>query len=312
MSVSERIEEPTRDDERYSAVTTLSPVHPERRSPSIKVWVRHLGLWLSVGWLAVEVIVALLADFLPLAEGRNPSLTLDAPILQPPQILSGHPLGTDRQGLDILSGVIYGARTSLVVGFGAVLLGVVVGGVLGLTAGYYRGKVDAALNFLNDALLAFPPLILLLALSSVVRPNMKNVTLVLGVLAIPAFFRLTRANTMAYSQRNFILAARALGARSSRILARELTPNVLASTLAYAFVVVAVLIVAESSLSFLGLSIQRPEPTWGNMIASGQNDLEKHPHLVFVPGVVLFLTVLSLNRIGDWAQRRWDPRSRKL
>ncbi|WP_159920611.1 ABC transporter permease [Rhodococcus sp. WAY2] len=267
---------------------------------------------MSVGWLAVEVFVALLADFLPLAEGRNPSLTLDAPILQPPQILSGHPLGTDRQGLDILSGVIYGARTSLVVGFGAVLLGVVVGGVLGLTAGYYRGKVDAALNFLNDALLAFPPLILLLALSSVVRPNMKNVTLVLGVLAIPAFFRLTRANTMAYSQRNFVLAARALGARSSRILARELTPNVLASTLAYAFVVVAVLIVAESSLSFLGLSIQRPEPTWGNMIASGQNDLEKHPHLVFVPGVVLFLTVLSLNRIGDWAQRRWDPRSRKL
>jgi len=312
MSVSERIEEPTRDDERSSAVGTHPPVHPERRSPPIKVWFRHLGLWLSVGWLAVEIIAAIFADFLPLAEGRNPSLTLDAPILQPPQILSGHPLGTDRQGLDILSGVIYGARTSLVVGFGAVFLGVVVGGVLGLTAGYYRGKVDAGLNFLNDALLAFPPLIFLLALSSVVRPNLENVTLVLGVLAIPAFFRLTRANTMAYSQRNFVLAARALGARSSRILARELTPNVLASTLAYAFVVVAVLIVAESSLSFLGLSIQRPEPTWGNMIASGQNDLEKHPHLVFVPGVVLFLTVLSLNRIGDWAQRRWDPRSRKL
>ncbi|MDF3308182.1 ABC transporter permease [Rhodococcus sp. T2V] len=230
----------------------------------------------------------------------------------PPNPLSAHPLGTDRQGLDILSGVIFGARTSLTVGFGAVLMGITIGGILGLLAGYYRGKTDTILNFLNDSLLAFPPLILLLALSSVVQPNVRNVTVALGVLAVPTFFRLARANTMTYSQRNFVLAAKALGATSPRILGREIVPNVLASTIAYAFVVVAVLIVAESSLSFLGLSIQRPEPTWGNMIAAGQTDLAKHPHLVFVPGVILFLTVLSLNQIGDWAQRKWDPRARKI
>ncbi|QYB07462.1 ABC transporter permease [Rhodococcus sp. USK10] len=314
MSVSERIEEPIRVGI-LSEVTPANPPTPtgrRSRRRKLRLWIRDVGLWLSVAWLTVEAVAALCAGVLPLREGRNPSLTLDAPILQPPSVLSAHPLGTDRQGLDILSGIVFGARTSLVVGFGAVLIGVAIGGVLGLIAGYRRGKVDAALNFLNDALLAFPPLILLLALSSVVRPDLKNVTLVLGVLAIPVFFRLTRANAMTYSQRNFVLAARALGARNSRILVRELAPNVAASALSYAFVVVAVLIVAEASLSFLGLSIQRPEPTWGNMIASGQNDLEKHPHLVFAPGIVLFLTVLSLNRIGDWAQRRWDPRSRKL
>jgi len=314
MSVSERTDEPIRGnppaDIGTGTVRISAGHHRKRRRGTVHV--RRIGLWLSVGWIGLELLAAATAAFLPLAEGRNPSSTLDAPILASPSPLSAHPLGTDRQGLDILSGVIYGARTSLTVGFGAVLMGVAIGGLLGLLAGYYRGKIDVALSFLNDSLLAFPPLILLLALSSVVQPNLRNVTVALGVLAVPTFFRLARANTMTFSQRNFVLAARALGARSSRILLRELVPNVLASTVAYAFVVVAVLIVAESSLSFLGLSIQRPEPTWGNMIAAGQPDLEKHPHLVFVPGVVLFLTVLSLNQIGDWAQRRWDPRGRKL
>ncbi|MEU1520996.1 ABC transporter permease [Nocardia rhamnosiphila] len=265
-----------------------------------------------MSWLVIELIAVVTADLLPLKEGRDPSSTLTEPILGSPDLFSAHPFGTDRQGLDLLSGVIYGARTSLIVGFGAVLLGAVVGGGLGLAAGYYRGKIDSLLNFLNDSLLAFPPLILLLALASVVEPNLRNVTLALGVLAVPTFFRLTRANTMTYAQRNFVTAARALGAGHGRILGRELLPNVIASTISYGFIVVAVLIVAESSLSFLGLSLQRPEPTWGNMIAAGQTDLKEYPHLVFVPGAALFLTVLSLNQIGDWAQQKWDPRSRKL
>jgi peptide/nickel transport system permease protein len=262
--------------------------------------------------IVVVALCAALVDLLPLAEGQDPSLTLQEPILQPPIPGSAHVLGTDRQGLDLLSGVVHGARVSLVVGLGAVCIGLVVGGLLGVLAGYYRGPLDAALNLLNDSLLAFPPLILLLALASVVQPGVGNITILLGVLAVPTFFRLTRANTMVVAQREFVLAARALGTRGSRILLRELVPNVVLSAMSYAFIVVAVLIVAEASLSFLGLGIQRPTPTWGNMIAAGQQDVEDHPHLVFVPGTALFLTVLALNRVGDWARRHWDPRARKI
>ncbi|MGW5385739.1 ABC transporter permease [Nocardia sp. NPDC003963] len=295
-----------------AARTVISQTSRRPKLPTAVGKIRRLGLWLSMSWLVIELIAVATADLLPLKEGRDPSATLAEPILGSPDLFSAHPFGTDRQGLDILSGAIYGARTSLIVGFGAVLLGAVVGGGLGLAAGYYRGRIDSLLNFLNDSLLAFPPLILLLALASVVEPNIRNVTLALGVLAVPTFFRLTRANTMTYAQRNFVTAARALGAGHGRILGRELLPNVIASTISYGFIVVAVLIVAESSLSFLGLSLQRPEPTWGNMIAAGQTDLKGYPHLVFVPGAALFLTVLSLNQIGDWAQQKWDPRSRKL
>ncbi|MGW3468402.1 ABC transporter permease [Saccharopolyspora sp. NPDC000995] len=266
----------------------------------------------AICWLAMVVLAALLADVLPMREGREPARTLEEPILQGIDLFSAHPLGTDRQGLDVLSGVVYGARVSLVIGLGAAALGLFVGGLLGVVAGYYRGKLDAVLNLGNDALLAFPPLILLLALASVVHPEVQSITLVLGVLAVPTFFRIARANTMVYAQRPFVFVAKALGARGTRILFRELVPSVAMSVLSYAFIVVAVLIVAEASLSFLGLSIQRPEPTWGNMIAAGQQDFRDHPHLVFGPGAVLFLTVLALNRLGDWARRHWDPRDRKI
>lgn len=270
----------------------------------------RVGVWPAVVWLAIVVLAAVLADVLPLQEGRDPARTLEEPILQGIDLLSAHPFGTDRQGLDVLTGIVYGARVSLVVGLGATAIGLLAGGLLGVVAGYYRGKVDAVLNLGNDALLAFPPLVLLLALAAVVHPAVGPTTLVLGVLAVPTFFRIARASTMVYTQRPFVLAAKALGARGSRILSRELVPNVALSALSYAFIVVAVLVVAEASLSFLGLGIQRPEPTWGNMIAAGQQDFVDHPHLVFAPGVALFLTVLALNRVGDWTRRHWDPRAR--
>ena len=270
------------------------------------------GLMLAVGWLAMVVLSAITADLLPLAEGRDPSRALTEPILSSVDLFSGHPLGTDRQGLDLFAGVIYGARVSMLTGFTATVFGLVVGGLLGVLAGFYRGRVDTLLTFINDCLLAFPPLILLLALASVIEPSIKNIALVLGVLAVPTFYRLTRANTLVYAQRDFVLAARALGASGSRILLKELVPNVLMAAMSYAFIVFAVLVVAEASLSFLGLGIQRPEPTWGNLIAAGQQDFNKYPHLVFVPGIVLFFTVLALNRVGDWTRRRWDPRARKI
>jgi peptide/nickel transport system permease protein len=268
------------------------------------------GLYLSVIWLGLVVAAALLANFIPVSEARDTSLVISEPALLRPEIFSSHPLGTDRQSLDILGGIIYGARVSLVVGLGAVTIGLVIGGFFGLLAGFYRRSTEAVINLFTDVLIAFPPLILLLALVAVLEPNVRNVTIGLAVLSIPIYVRLAKANTLQHAQRDFVLASRALGAKNGRIIFRELLPNVLPSLVSYAFVVVAVLIVAEASLSYLGLSIQRPEPTWGNMIAAGEDSFQRHPHLVLIPGAVLFLTVFALNRVGESARQLWDPRRR--
>jgi len=268
-------------------------------------------LWLSVGWVAVVLFTAITAQWLPLSESKDVAQTLGTQGLQPPDLFSAHPLGTDRQGLDILGGVIYGARVSLTVALGAIAIGTVIGGLIGIAAGWFGGKFDFVVRLFTDSLLAFPPLILLLAMVSVLEASILNVTLALGLLGIPLYIRLARVNAMVFAPREFVLAAKALGARSGRIIFRELLPNVAIPILSYGFVIIGVLIVAEASLSYLGLSISRPNPTWGNMIASGQDDISEHPFLVFGPGAVLFLTVFSLNRIGDRARNQWDHRARK-
>jgi peptide/nickel transport system permease protein len=270
------------------------------------------GFWISSVWLIVVVLSAIFVNFLPLAEYKDVSKTLTEPTLLRPDLFSNHPLGTDRQGLDILGGVIYGARISLTVGLGGVIIGLAIGGVVGMLAGYYRGKVDGTIGLFTDSMLAFPPLILLFGMVAVLKPSVTNVTLALALLGIPTYIRLSRANTLAFSQREFVLAARALGARHRSIIFRELLPNVALPLISYGFIIVAALIVAEASLSFLGLGIQRPTPTWGNMIAAGQSDFERHPHLVFIPGTILFATVFALNKVGDKARRVWDPRRSAL
>src|SRR5699024_2378054 len=140
----------------------------------------------------------------------------------------------------------------------------------------------------------------------------SNVSLALGVMVTPSYARLVRANAMSFAQREFVTAARSLGAGEIRIMLREVTPNILQAVFSYSFMMIAVLIVAEASLSYLGLSIPRPEPTWGNMIAAGQSDFQTYPFLVGVPGVVLFLTVLSLNQVGEAAGRKWNPTAAKI
>lgn len=272
----------------------------------------QLTLWLCGIWVAVIVMAAAVADLLPLAEARDPSLTLRTPGLLRPDLFSGHPLGTDRQGLDILGELVYGTRVSLVIGIGATAFGLLIGGLVGLVAGYKRGRLDAAIGILTDTLLAFPPLILLLALVAVMGPSVRNVTIALGVLSVPAYIRLVRANTIAFSQREFVTVAEALGARPRWIMSRELLPNVAPAAISYGLIISAVLIVAEASLSYLGLSVQRPNPTWGNLIASGQADYRNHPHLVVAPGLVLFATVYALNRLGEAARKRWDNRANQL
>lgn len=271
-----------------------------------------LALWLSFVWMALIVLAAVLADWLPLAESQDISKTLTTPTLLLPDLFSAHPLGTDRQGLDILGGIVFGARVSLVVAVGAVLIGLVVGGAIGMIAGYYRGKTDGVTGLVADAMLAFPPLILLLALAALFTPSTRNVTLALAVLGIPVYVRLARANTIMFAEREFVLASRVLGVKNRRIIVRDILPNVVLPLVSYGFIVMGTLIVAEAALSYLGLSIPRPQPTWGNMIAAGQDDFQGEPQLVFLPGAALFLTVFAFNRIGERARRAWDPRGSRL
>lgn len=270
------------------------------------------GSLLAGVWLGVVVFGAVGADLLPLAETRDPSRTLGEQPRLRPDLWSSHPLGTDSQALDMLGGVLYGARVSLQVSLLAVAVGMTVGGLLGMMAGYFRGRFDQLVGTLTDSVLAFPPLVLLLAVVALLRPNVVTIGLALAFVTVPIYIRLARATTLSVAEREFVAAARVLGATTRRILFRELLPNVARPLLTYSFIVVAVLIVAEASLSYLGVGIQRPTPTWGNMIAAGQNEFQQTPHLVFVPGAVMLLTVFSLNRLGDKARVHDDPREAQL
>jgi peptide/nickel transport system permease protein len=263
----------------------------------------RLGLtfWVSAGWLGAVVLAALLANVLPLPDPT----AIGSPRMGPS---AAHPLGTDVLGRDLLARVVYGSRTSLVVGFAAIGVGMLVGGAIGLVGGYCGGPVDSLLGGLSNILLAFPALILLLAVVTYFGQNLIDVTLTLGVLSVAPLARVMRASTIMYANREFVVAARAQGAGTSRILLWEILPNVLPSACAFALVSVAVVIVVEGALSFLGLSVRPPTPTWGGMIAEGGQALAQTPLVVLWPSLAMCLTVLALNFAGDQLQAYFQIR----
>jgi len=269
----------------------------------------RLGMlfWMAVGWLVLVFAVAALASLLPL-----PSPT-DMDMLErraPPS--AAHWLGTDGLGRDELSRLIYGAQISLVVGVCAPIIGLVIGGTLGMLAGYFRGRFETLVVGSMDVLLAFPPLILVLAIIAFLGQSIFNLTVILGVLGIPAFMRVARATTLTLSRREFVIAAQALGATHARILLRELLPNVLLPLLAFFLLGVAVTIVVEGSLSFLGFGVPPPISSWGSMIGEGRESLDVAPRLAFLPAVAMFLTVLAFNLVGDTLRALTDPRQGAL
>jgi peptide/nickel transport system permease protein len=281
------------------------PIAPPARAPRLRS--RPIAFRLAVGWLALLAAGSLLLPLLPVAEYKDPSASLDAPVLAGAGVLAEHPLGTNRFGLDLLGRVLYGARVSLLVAGSAALLGMVVGGVLGLLAGDRRGWLDRVIGVFTNALLAVPGLVLLIAVVTVVGRSHPSRAIALGVLTIPINLRLARATTLSVSQREFVVAARTLGTTRRRILVRELAPLVARPLLAYLFVLIPLLVVADASLAFLELGTPQPEPTWGNMIAEGQNGVfEDHPHIVLVPSAAMFLTVFSLDVVAERLRARFD------
>lgn len=277
------------------------------------------GFALSVAWLVALVLAAIFADLLPLANHNDTSATIGVPGYARPDLFSAHPLGTNNFGLDLLARAIYGARVSLLTVTVTVVLSVVIGGAVGLIAGYFRGRIDVVVGIVADAALAIPALVVLIAFAAVLGPPTSvseavvKTSAALVIVGVPTMVRLARANTMVVAQREFVEAARSLGARHRRIIVRELLPNVALPMISYVLVICAVLIVAEGSLSFLGLGLQQPEPSWGNMIAEGGlRDLRNHPHVPLVPGAFMFTTVYALNVISDRARVSWSGREAKL
>jgi peptide/nickel transport system permease protein len=260
----------------------------------------RLGLWVATAWLAFVVFCAIFAGLLPIEHWTKADV---ANGLLPPSLSWPQPLGRDTNGYSLLTQCIYGARVSLTIGLIAVGVGVLIGIVIGLLAGWYGKAVDAVVGVGTNTVLAFPPLILLLAIIAVYGNSVKTLALGLAVLSVPTYTRLMRAQTLSIRQRDYVLAARAMGATNRRLMWREVLPNAILPVLSYSFIVIAVTIVAEGSLSFLGYGVPSPRPSWGGMIADGQRKLKTDPHLVFVPATVMFLTVLSLNRVGEWARK---------
>jgi len=273
----------------------VSPVHRGRRLGPLFVC--------AIGWIVLIGLAAVLAGVLPIASPTDMDVLARR---APPS--AQHLLGTDQLGRDELARLIYGARISLTVGLLAPVIGVTVGGCLGMLAGYFRGRLETLTVAGVDILLAFPPLVFALAVTAYLGQSILNLTLVIGVLGIPAFTRVARAVTLSLSEREFVTAARALGATHTRILLRELLPNVALPLLAFFLLGVAVTIVVEGALSFLGLGVPPPAPSWGSMIGEGRENLDIAPWLAFLPAGFMFATVLAFNIVGDTLRALTDPR----
>jgi peptide/nickel transport system permease protein len=273
----------------------VSPVRKQRRLGALFVC--------AVGWIVLIALAAIFANLLPIASPTDMDLLGKRALPS-----ARHLLGNDQLGRDELSRLIYGGRISLTVGLLAPVIGVTIGGTLGMLAGYFRGRLETLAIGGVDVLLAFPPLVFALALTTYLGQSAFNITLVIGILSVPAFTRVSRAVTLSLSERDFVTAARALGATHARILIRELLPNVALPLVAFFLLGVAVTIVVEGALSFLGLGVPPPAPSWGSMIGEGRESLDIAPWLAFLPAIFMFLTVLSFNIVGDTLRALTDPR----
>jgi peptide/nickel transport system permease protein len=269
--------------------------------------------WVCCSFIVLVAVLATFANFLPLPNpdlGNYNSVQNGGPGW-------GHLLGTDDLYRDILSRLIYGARVSLVVGFGGALIGLVIGGIPAMFSAYRRGRVDTTLNTFSYIVLAFPAIVAVIAIVSFWGHSLFKITLIIGIAASPLIFRVVRASTLSYATRDFVLAAKALGASDSRILYREILPNITPTIVSFGLIAVATIIVLEGSLAFLGLSVQPPTPSWGNMLNEGASLLtgakgQTNPWLVIFPATAMFLLLFSLNVVADKLRAYFDVTEIKL
>lgn len=254
----------------------------------------------------IVVIAAAAAAFGPVAVPYDPSAQQLALRLEGPSL--GHPLGLDELGRDVLARIVFGARVSLAVGLVVVSVSACLGTMLGAAAGYFGGRTDDLVSRLIDVLLAFPGILLAIALVAVLGPSLVNVVIALCVIGWVGYARLVRGVTLRTRELDFVSAARALGSGSVRILARHVIPSALPALAVQATLGMAGAILAEASLSFLGLGVQPPTPSWGTMLDAGRSHLFDAPHLTIFPGISIAALVLGFNFLGDGLRDRIDPR----
>jgi len=261
----------------------------------------------SIGGVIV-VLITLAAIFAPLVAPYSP-IDLDvSKMLMPPS--STNWLGTDELGRDILSRTIYAARVSIQVAFFAAGVGLVAGTMIGVIAAYFGGWVDLVLMRLMEVLFSFPAILLAVVLMAALGTSVFNAMIAIGIIFIPGFARLARAATQTVLRQQYVEAAQALGMSNTRILLREVTPNILAPLLVEGAAAFSYAILLESALSFLGLGAQPPDPSWGNMLATGRGFMDAAPWLSIVPGMAIFLSVLGFNLLGDGLRDAFDPHLR--
>jgi peptide/nickel transport system permease protein len=283
------------------AAATLA-VAPTVAEPSARRgWTRNLDVIIPgalIGLLLFLCFVWPLFGTVPPPTGGN---ILDANI---PSFSSGHPLGTDQVGNDLWSRLLYGGRNSLEIAFAVNVIGLVLGGLLGAFAAFWGSFTDTVIMRVLDVLIAFPSLVLALAIAQSLGPSKLHTIYALSFFSVPAFARLARAQTLRLRERPFMLAARLAGTRAPRILLRHITPNIMPALVTFGLLGIGVTIILEGALSFLGLGIPPPQPSWGNMIFDGQAVLSAEPKLVLLPSAFLFVTVLAFNLLGDALRAR--------
>jgi peptide/nickel transport system permease protein/oligopeptide transport system permease protein len=287
--------------------STGAAVLPPRKRH--RAWTKFKRNHVAMLGLAIVLVFALLALLAPLVANHDPLQTSFTTIRKPPSATFW--LGTDELGRDIFSRMVYGARASLMAGLVSVFIALVAGVPLGLIAGYFGGWIDSIISRATEALLSIPFLILAIALAAFLGPSLTNAMIAIGVSAAPKFVRLTRGQALSAKKEDYVQSARALGASDLRIIARHVFPNVMPPLIVQATITIATAIIAEASLSFLGLGLQPPSPSWGSMLNTAKNFMSQAPWMSIFPGSAIFLVVLGFNLLGDGLRDALDPRQDK-
>ena len=286
--------------------TVLPAVPPREATPARRARRRLMRRRGAMLGLAIVVIFVLLALFAPWIAPYDPVATSWSAVRKPPSLQ--YLFGTDEIGRDVLSRVVWGARASLLAGLVSVCISMALGVPIGLLAAYVGGWTDSLISRFTDAMLAVPFLILAIALAAFLGPSLSNAMIAIGVSATPIFIRLTRAQVLAMKVEDFVEAARAVGNPHWRIALRHILPNVLPPLIVQASLAIAAAIIAEASLSFLGLGQQPPAPSWGSMLNTAKNYVDNAPWMAIWPGLSIFLLVLSFNLLGDGLRDALDPK----
>jgi peptide/nickel transport system permease protein len=266
---------------------------------------RALRLWVPAGILILLLFMCFVWPHIYSIPPGDSGSILAASL---PPFSPGHWLGTDPNGVDIFSMLVYGGQVSFEISLAVTAIGMIIGGTIGLTAGYFGGWADSVLSRVIDVLIAFPALVLVLAVAEVLQPSETHLIWALSVLSVPGFARVFRGSTLVIRQAPYITAARLSGTSNRKIIFKHILPNVIPGIVTFALILVGIVVILEGAVDFLGLGIQIPQPSWGAMIAKGQNVLTAEPQYVLIPSIVLLIFVMSLNLLGDALRERWGVR----